>query len=156
MIRSTLKRIGKQLLARVGAPSAVPSPAAPPPAPAEPAAPPADVGALTRMEAGAQEVKERLDAGEPVLLLDVRSAEELRQGMIAGALHIPLPELEGRWRELEQADEVVCYCASGGRSLRAAALLREKGLFNATSMDGGVGAWLDCGGALVPPGAARP
>ena len=149
MIRSTLKHLGARLLARVGAPAAVPSPSAPPPAPAEPSAPPADVGALTRMEAGAQEVKERIDAGEPVLLLDVRTAEELRQGRIAGALHIPLDELGARWRELEKADEVVCYCASGGRSLRAAALLREKGLFNATSMDGGVGAWLDCGGALV-------
>ena len=86
-----------------------------------------------------------------MLLLDVRTAEELRQGMISGALHIPLDELPARWRELEKADEVVCYCASGGRSLRAAALLRENGLFNATSMDGGVGAWADCGGALVSP-----
>ena len=63
-------------------------------------------------------------------------------------MHIPLPELEARWTELEGADEIVCYCASGMRSVSAAKLLRQKGLINATSLEGGVGAWTDAGGSL--------
>ena len=88
--------------------------------------PPADADALSRIDAGAQEVKERIDAGEPVVLLDVRTAAEVATGRIAGALTIPVDELEARWSELERCDEVVCYCASGGRSRRAAELLRAR------------------------------
>jgi rhodanese-related sulfurtransferase len=83
------------------------------------------------------------------VLLDVRTAAEVATGRIAGALTIPVDELEARWSELERCDEVVCYCASGGRSRRAAELLRARGLFNATSMTGGVAAWTAAGGALV-------
>lgn len=147
MIRSTLKRLGGQLLERVRSPATAVRP--PPPAPPEPADRPADVGALSRIDAGAQEVKERIDAGEPVVLLDVRTPAEVANGRIAGALTIPVDELEARWSELERCDEVVCYCASGGRSRRAAELLRARGLFNATSMTGGVAAWTAAGGTLV-------
>jgi rhodanese-related sulfurtransferase len=107
---------------------------------------------MSNIECGAQELKERLDAGEPVTILDVREAHETSGGIIEGALRIPLGQLESRWEELKQADEVVCYCALGARSLQAAGLLRSKGVDNATSMDGGVHAWQAAGGTLVQPG----
>jgi adenylyltransferase/sulfurtransferase len=107
---------------------------------------------MSNIECGAQELKERLDAGEPVTILDVREAHETSGGIIEGALRIPLGQLESRWEELKQADEVVCYCALGARSLQAAGLLRSKGVDNATSMDGGVLAWQEAGGTLVQPG----
>lgn len=104
---------------------------------AEPVAEP-----LARLSAGAQEVRERLGAGEPVVLLDVRDAAEVARDGIAGAVAIPIDELPARWEELRYRDEVVCVSNRGERSLRAARLLREKGLFNATSLDGGLEAWI--------------
>lgn len=121
----------------------------PPPAPKAPPEPVASAELMASIEAGVQEVRERVEAGEPVTLLDVRTDAEVAQGRIPGALHIPLQELEARWTEVENEDEIVCYCAAGMRSLRAARLLRDKGVFNATSMEGGIQAWIDQGGSVT-------
>lgn len=143
-----LRRLAKKLIAKVT--GARPSP---PPPPSDPPAAPAEAETLATIEEDAQEVKERIDAGEPVVLLDVRNPAETAQGIIEDAVLIPLPSLADRWEELKDANEIVCYCAAGARSLQAARFLREKGLFNATSMSGGVGSWAGAGGALVaPPG----
>jgi rhodanese-related sulfurtransferase len=103
---------------------------------------------LANIEAECQELKERFDAGEPVVLVDVRTPDEWAGGVIPGALRIPLDDLESRWKELEKINEVVCYCASGKRSLRAAQLLRDHGIFNATSLEGGFAAWRQRGGKV--------
>ena len=107
-----------------------------------------DASALATIECGAQELKERLGAGEPVVVLDVREPSETAGGVIPGARLIPLGQFEARWEELKDVNEIVCYCAAGARSLRAAHFLREKGLFNATSMEGGISAWMECGGEV--------
>ena len=107
---------------------------------------------LANLECDAQELLERLQAGEDVVIVDVRERFELEQhGQIEHALHIPLRELSTRWEELKDANEIVCYCASGGRSYNAAMLLREKGLFNATSLDGGIKDWVGVGAPTVKP-----
>lgn len=153
MLRRLVKRVVGKLrgsAARVATP--------PPPAPSPAPEPVAAAESMARIEADVQEVRERVEAGEPVTLVDVRTPDEVAGGRIPGALHIPLDELEARWRELESCNEIVCYCAAGMRSLRAARLLREKGLFNATSLDGGVAAWRDQGGPMSAsgdPGADR-
>jgi rhodanese-related sulfurtransferase len=143
-----LRRLAKKVIAKVT--GARPTP---PPPPSDPPAAPAAAESLATIEEDAQEVKERIDAGEPVVLLDVRNPAEFAQGIIEGAVLIPLPDLSARWEEVKDANEIVCYCRSGQRSLEAARFLRERGLFNATSMSGGVMAWATAGGALVdPPG----
>lgn len=123
-----------------------------------PATPAADSGdaiaeaeAFQSMECGAQELKERLDAGEEVVIVDVRQPAELRSGILPGARLIPLPDLQARWTELQDADEIVLYCAMGARSLQAATFLRGQGLINATSLEGGIGAWRSAGGRTVDP-----
>mgnify|MGYP003950652969 CR=1 FL=1 len=105
---------------------------------------------LSNIECGAQELKERLDAGEPVTVLDVREPHETKGGVIPGAVVIPLGQLESDWEQVKDADEVVVYCALGARSLQAAAFLRTKGVFNATSMEGGIFAWAEAGGETAP------
>ena len=110
-----------------------------------------DASTLATIECGAQELKERLGAGEPVVVLDVRGPSETAGGVIPGARLIPLGQLQSRWEELKDVNEIVCYCAAGARSLRAATFLREKGLFNATSMEGGISAWMECGGEVRRP-----
>lgn len=107
--------------------------------------------ALSMIECSAQEIKERLDAGEPVTVLDVREPSETAGGIIPGALLIPLGQLRARWEEVKDANEIVCYCAAGARSLQAAHFLREKGLFNATSLDGGISGWMEIGGKVKRP-----
>jgi rhodanese-related sulfurtransferase len=111
-----------------------------------------DASSLATIEVGAQEVKERLDAGESVVLLDVREPFETAAGIVPGARLIPLGQLPQRWKEVAEANEVVCYCAAGVRSLQAAGFLRENGVFNATSMVGGIGDWMAAGGSVVRPG----
>ena len=71
------------------------------------------------------ELKQKLDAGEPVLLLDVRQEEENAYCRLEESLLIPLGELMGRVEEIEVPDGalVVVYCHHGVRSLSGAAIL---------------------------------
>ena len=137
-----IRRLLKKLIKRSPAPTPAPRPPAPPPAPAQD---------LATIECGAQELWERIQAGEPVLVVDVREDFERAQGYLKDSIHIPLRELSTRWEELKSADEIVCYCAAGARSYNAAMLLRENGLFNATSLEGGISAWKAISAPLVRP-----
>ena len=103
---------------------------------------------MANLECGGQELYERIEAGETICVVDVRTNGEVAGGVIPGAVHIPLHELEQRWQELESEDEVVLYCAAGMRSFNAAMLLRQKGILNATSLAGGLPAWTGAGGAI--------
>ena len=149
MIRSTIKSIIKKI---IGSSSSAPQPTQK----TEPHEAPKseesseDMGSqLASIECGAQELRERIEAGEPVVLIDVREIYELEQsGIIPEAKHIPLRELSTRWTELKDENEIICYCAAGARSLNAAMLLRDNGLFNATSMEGGIAAWKAIGGPI--------
>ncbi|MGI8767866.1 MAG: rhodanese-like domain-containing protein [Propionibacteriaceae bacterium] len=75
-------------------------------------------------------------------VLDVRNDDEWADARMAGAVHIPLPELPGRLDEV--ADRVVCVCAVGGRSARAAGFLNASGR-EAVNLDGGIQAWQSAG-----------
>ena len=96
---------------------------------------------LSNIECSAQELRERLEAGEEIVIVDVREDFEVSSGVIPGARHIPLRMLPTLVDGLRDANEIVCYCAGGARSYDAAMLLRREGLFNATSMEGGMAAW---------------
>ena len=88
------------------------------------------------------EIEARLKSKDAILLLDVRTDAERHSGAIRGSLHIPLASLRTRMKELEQyrKREIVCYCASGSRSVSAALLLRKRG-FAAGNLSGGMGEW---------------
>ncbi len=57
-----------------------------------------------------EELLTRLEAGEPLVVVDVRPAEEYRAAHIPGAVSIPLDELEKRLRELPRNGQIVAYC----------------------------------------------
>jgi uncharacterized membrane protein YdjX (TVP38/TMEM64 family)/rhodanese-related sulfurtransferase len=90
-------------------------------------------------------LKKQLDAGEDVLMLDVRSAKEFagEQGHIAGARNIPLEELPARLAELEahKARPIRIICRTDRRSAQAARLLDEAGFADAQVIRGGMTAW---------------
>jgi len=112
----------------------------------------------TVQEISTEEVASKLD--DNVLVLDVREPGELQVGFIPGALNIPRGVLELKadlnfpMREMRLADrdqEVVIYCASGGRSLLAGATLQEMGFTNVKSMACGFGGWHQEGREIAKP-----
>jgi rhodanese-related sulfurtransferase len=95
------------------------------------------------IEIGVKEVKAKLDAGEPVHLLDVREHQELEICSLPGAEHIPMMSLFTGIRKTTAGPdaEIVVFCHVGVRSFEAANYLRMQGFKNARSMAGGVDAW---------------
>jgi len=89
------------------------------------------------------ELKRKQDAGEPVLLLDVRNYDEHAYCHLAGSVLIPLGELGGRVDEVDPPPDalVVVYCHHGVRSLSGAAILLHAGHTNVASLSGGIEAW---------------
>ena len=88
-------------------------------------------------EMTAAEVKETLPARH---IIDVREVDEVAEGKIPGAIHIPLGLLEFRMQELDKSTEYTMVCRSGGRSGRAAQLLESHG-YKVVNMAGGMLAW---------------
>lgn len=94
----------------------------------------------------APDLKKRLDAGEKLYLLDVRSDEEYQyDGHIAGAHLIPLPMLALRMSELPKDTPIVCVCRSGSRSGIAADQLARQGFTGVINLNGGMMAWARAG-----------
>src|ERR1700751_5955899 len=88
----------------------------------------------------------RKDGQNPVLI-DVREQDEVEQGIIPGAIHIPRGYLESRVEQYvgERETPIVAYCAAGNRSAFAAETLNQMGYTNVASLTGGFGAWKDAG-----------
>ncbi len=91
-------------------------------------------------EISVQALKGKRDRKENFILLDVREPKEYAIARIEGSKLIPLDALPGRLGELDKNAEVVVHCKAGGRSAKAAKMLREQG-FNAVSVAGGIDAW---------------
>jgi len=87
------------------------------------------------------ELKQRLDRLEPLVLLDVRQDWETRLCRLDNALHIPIEEIELRSDELDHAAEIVVYCHQGVRSAAVAEYLRGLGFANVRNLAGGLDAW---------------
>jgi adenylyltransferase/sulfurtransferase len=87
-----------------------------------------------------EELKQRLDAGENLFLLDVREEYEYEISNIGGCL-IPLAELSDRVPELDASREIIALCKMGSRSATAVQLLRKAGFANVRSLTGGIHAW---------------
>lgn len=77
------------------------------------------------------------------MVLDVREDNEVREGKIQGAKHIPLGQLNNRMAELEKSKEkpILVYCRSGNRSSHACATLTKHGFANVANLTGGFTAW---------------
>ncbi|SEA40661.1 Rhodanese-related sulfurtransferase [Thalassobacillus cyri] len=75
-----------------------------------------------------------------VEVLDVRTDEEVEEGMIPDAIHIPLDQIENKVDDLDEDKEYITVCASGRRSDQAADILNEQG-YQAQTLDGGMHEW---------------
>lgn len=91
------------------------------------------------------ELKERLDRGDPVKIIDVREPFEWGISNLGeyGARLIPMGELADRMDEMDPSDEIVLQCRSGNRSAHAVQFLRSRGYQNVANLQGGILAWSD-------------
>jgi len=90
-----------------------------------------------------EDLKVRLDQGDPFVLLDVREPFEHDIARIPGSRLIPLGELASRMSELDSADEIVIHCKMGSRSATALRQLQEAGFGKLWNVEGGIEAWAD-------------
>jgi adenylyltransferase/sulfurtransferase len=104
---------------------------------------PIDADAPELVQTRAADIHARIQAGEDLLLLDVRELDEWETTRIEGATLVPLGELEARSAELAEWRDrpVVVYCHVGGRSAQACEKLMRAGFTRVENMDGGIEAW---------------
>jgi sulfur-carrier protein adenylyltransferase/sulfurtransferase len=91
------------------------------------------------------ELKEKLDNGERIILVDVRNHSEYQIAKIPGSVLIPLPDIEqgigiDKIKELFNGDPLIVHCKMGGRSAKALGILKEAGI-NGINVKGGINAW---------------
>jgi rhodanese-related sulfurtransferase len=108
--------------------------------------------AKTRVrETNVAEVKEKIDAGEKFLLIDVREESEFAKDHLPGAIHLGKGiierDIEARVPDLNA--ELILYCGGGFRSALAADNLQKMGYTNVISMDGGIRDWRENGFPLT-------
>jgi rhodanese-related sulfurtransferase len=100
-------------------------------------------------EVSREEAKQLLDQGAQ--LVDVRADHEWEAGRIAGATHVPLPQLPERLGEIDKERPVVVYCRGGNRSTMATAALADAG-YDASKLSEGIVGWSEEDLPLEPEG----
>jgi sulfur-carrier protein adenylyltransferase/sulfurtransferase len=94
-----------------------------------------------------EEIRARLDAGERLQVIDVREQDEVKEGMVPGAVHLSRAHFESRAEDTvpDKDAPTVVYCQSGIRSAFSARTLQDLGYRNVVSMAGGFSRWKDLG-----------
>jgi adenylyltransferase/sulfurtransferase len=105
--------------------------------------------AATMQDMTPEELKQRLDAGDDLFVLDVREPHEYQICNLGGHL-IPLKDLPNRVSELDPAREIVVHCKMGGRSAKAVDFLKQAGFTKVHNLAGGINAWSDRVDPKVP------
>lgn len=86
-------------------------------------------------------LKERLDRGEALVIVDVRETWEYSLAHIPGSINFPLGELADCVMELDQEDEIIVCCHHGSRSYEGAQILIESGFPRVANLVGGIDLW---------------
>jgi len=89
-----------------------------------------------------EELKQRLDRGDDLYVLDVREPHEYQICNLGGQL-IPLNDLPKRVSELDSTREIVVHCKMGGRSAKAVDFLKQSGFTRVHNLAGGITAWAE-------------
>lgn len=90
------------------------------------------------------ELKQRLDKGDDIQIVDVREDNEVAIGRIPNSIHIPLGQILGRMNEIDPNRETVVHCKMGGRSARAIDALQRSGYQGKlVNLKGGILRWSD-------------
>ncbi len=97
------------------------------------------------------ELKRKIDTGEKITIIDVRTPIEVARGKIVKSVNIPLDffESEIERKVKDKNSEVYLYCLSGSRSIMAAQIMEQKGYKNVFNVLSGLLAWRAKGYPLV-------
>jgi rhodanese-related sulfurtransferase len=88
-----------------------------------------------------RQLKERIDRGDRLLILDVREMDEVEMAPFPCATHIPMGEVPARLSELDPEREIVVVCHHGIRSAQVAGYLSATGFELVLNLTGGIDAW---------------
>lgn len=91
----------------------------------------------------ATELQAMLSSGVTPVMIDVREDNELKHGMIDGAIHIPMNDVPGRMEEFSPYKDksVVLICRSGKRSAQVGQFMEHIGFTDVINLDGGMNSW---------------
>jgi sulfur-carrier protein adenylyltransferase/sulfurtransferase len=87
------------------------------------------------------DLKAQLDAGSPLMILDVREPHELEISKWPEALNIPKGQVVSRAAEIPRDQQIVVACKTGQRSRDSIIMLQEAGFTNLVNLKGGINAW---------------
>ncbi len=93
------------------------------------------------IEISVADLRAKRDAGEDVLLLDVREPDEIATASLSGATSIPMGRIPQQLATLPTDRPIVVMCHHGGRSAHVTGFLNANGFPNAVNLDGGIDAW---------------
>ena len=97
------------------------------------------------------ELKQKMDDGDDIQLIDVRQPDEYDFAKIEGAKLIPLGEIMRRMDEIDETKETIVHCKMGGRSARAIEAMQHAGFKGELkNLTGGITAWSDEVDPTVP------
>jgi molybdopterin/thiamine biosynthesis adenylyltransferase/rhodanese-related sulfurtransferase len=88
-----------------------------------------------------QELKAKMDQGEPFVLVDVREPHEIAISQLPGSVKIPLGTLPANVNKLSTADDIVVHCRTGMRSAKAVQFLMDAGFRKVWNLTGGIDLW---------------
>jgi rhodanese-related sulfurtransferase len=96
------------------------------------------------MDITVRELLDRIEAGHPPPILDVRSGLEFKAGHVPGAVHIPFWLLAARLADVpaRKDESLVVYCGHGPRAFMAAAVLRAAGFQDLRLLSGHWAGWV--------------
>jgi hypothetical protein len=86
-----------------------------------------------------------LMTSHPPLILDVRSAEEFAEGHLPGAVNVAYTDLEKRFDQFDQSQDIVVYCVAGIRAAKALKILQSHGFSHLWHLDGDYAGWVNAG-----------
>lgn len=91
----------------------------------------------------ARELKEKLEKGAEVTVIDIREEWEYEENHMPDSENIPMHQLPAKAPEMEELKEkeVVLYCNTGPRSITARQVLAQNGFSDVKFLDGGIEAW---------------
>lgn len=101
------------------------------------------------------ELKARMDAGDDIALIDIRSNGEVAQGILPDAENLPMHLIPVKMQDLPKDKDIILYCRSGARSYHACSYLAQQGIENAINLRGGIIAWARQGYEINSSGQLR-
>ncbi|MBK9568132.1 MAG: rhodanese-like domain-containing protein [Saprospiraceae bacterium] len=97
----------------------------------------------TKINIDIVEAKKMMEANKDIVLIDVRTPEEIARGKINNALemNISSPEFTDKINKLDKSKEYIVYCAVGGRSATAVSMMQQVGFTKVHNLAPGYVGW---------------